>query len=112
MNASISKYTHKTKTHGMTISLTNRVLISVGISNLTAETYWEQVYFSLGLSMATKTTSFLKSQDTFRCYKKKCAARTDIKSKRAKDNNNKIIVLMEQQKRMKREALLTNQDVL
>ena len=39
MNASISKYAPKTKTYGMTISLTNRVLISVGISNLTTETY-------------------------------------------------------------------------
>ena len=94
MNASITKYAPKTKTYGMTISLTNRVLISVGIGNLTAERYWEQVYFSLGLSMATETTSFLKSQHTFRFYRKQYTARTDIKSKRAKDNNNKIIDLI------------------
>ena len=36
MNTPISKYSSKTKTYGMTISLTNCVLISVGISNLTA----------------------------------------------------------------------------
>ena len=87
MNAFISKYAPKTKTYGMAISLTNRVLIS------------DQVYLSLGLSMATETTSFLKSQDTFRFYRKKYAVRTIIKSKRAKDNNNKIKVLVEQQQK-------------
>ena len=102
MNALISKYSPKTKTYGMTISLTNRVLISVGISNLTAEIYWDHVYFSLGLSMATETTSFLKSQDTFRFYRKKYAVKTIIKSKRAKYNNNKIKVLAEQQKKDKK----------
>ena len=35
MNTSISKYATKTKTYGMAISLINRVLISVGIINLT-----------------------------------------------------------------------------
>ena len=99
MNVSISKYTPKTETYGMTISLTDRVLISVSISNLIAKTYWEQVYFSLGLSMATETTSFLKSQDTFQLYREKYAVRIDIKSKRAKDDNNKIKVLMEQQQK-------------
>ena len=87
MNASISKYAPETKTYDMTISLTNRVLIS------------DQVYLSLGLSMATEITSFLKSQDTFQLYREKYAVRIDIKSKRAKDDNNKIKVLMEQQQK-------------
>ena len=39
MNASISKYVPKTKTYGMTISLTNRVIVCAGISNLGAENY-------------------------------------------------------------------------
>ena len=112
MNVSISKYAPKSKRYGMTISLTNRVLISVGISNLTAEICWEQVYFSLGLSMTTETTSFLKPQDTFRFYRKEYAARIDIKSKKAKDNNNKIKVLMEQQQKDEKEALLTNQGMI
>ena len=33
MNASIAKYAPKTKTYGMTISLTNRVMIARGINN-------------------------------------------------------------------------------
>ena len=104
MNTPISKYASKTKTYGMTISLTNCVLISVGISNLTANTYWMQLYSTLGLTMTTKTTSFLVYQDTSRFYRTIYSARTDIKSKRAKNNNNKIKEMMEQQKKMKKEA--------
>ena len=37
MNNSIAKYTPKTKTYGMTISITNRVMIAMGVSNLGAE---------------------------------------------------------------------------
>ena len=54
----------------MTISLTNLVIITVSINNLTKEQYWELVYSSLDLTMAAATTSFLKSQDTSRLYKK------------------------------------------
>ena len=104
MNAFISKYAPKTKTYGMAISLTNRVLISVGISNLTAKKYWIQVYSTLSLTMATETTSFLVFQDTSRFYGKIFSARTDIKNKRAKDNNNKIKEMMEQQEKDKKEA--------
>ena len=90
MNAFVSKYAPKTKIYGMTISLTNSVMIFVGIGNLTAEQYWGQGYLTLDLTMATETTFFLKSQVTSWSYKKMHQARTDIKSKRAKDNNNKI----------------------
>ena len=79
MNTSISKYASKTNTYGMTISLTNCVLISVGISNLTANTYWMQLYSTLGLTMATETSSFLMYQDTSRFYRTIYSARTDIK---------------------------------
>ena len=94
MNTSISKYAPKTKTYGTTISLTNCVLISDGISNLTVKKHWGQV-----LKMTTETTSFLVSQDTSRFYRKIYSARKDIKRKRAKDNNNKIKEMMEQQKK-------------
>ena len=79
MNKSVPKYTPKTKTYSMTISLTNRVMVSVGISNPTAEKYWGKVYLTLGLTMATETISFLKSQDTSRFYNKMYRARTNIK---------------------------------
>ena len=79
MNASVSKYAPKTKTYGMTISLTKRIIMAYCISNLTAEQYWGQVYSSLGLTMSIETTSFLKSQDTYRFYKKMYHVKTDIK---------------------------------
>ena len=47
----------------MTISLTNRVMICAGISNLGAENNWNTVYSSLKLDIASETTEFLRSQD-------------------------------------------------
>ena len=41
VNNSIAKYAQKTITYGMTISLTNRVMIAIGVSNLGAESYWK-----------------------------------------------------------------------
>ena len=60
--------------------------------------YWIQVYSTLDLTMATETTSFLVSQVISRFYRKNYSAKIDIKSKRAKNNNNKIKEIMEQQK--------------
>ena len=70
MNVSVGKYAPKTKTYGMTISLTNRVMVCVGISNLGAKNNWNTVYSSLKLDMASETTEFLRSQDQIRKYKK------------------------------------------
>ena len=69
MDESVSKYAPKTKKYGMKISLTNSVMIAVGISNLTVEKYLGLVYSSLDLTIATETSSSLKSQDTSRVYK-------------------------------------------
>ena len=98
MNASISKYAPKTKTYGMTISLTNRVMVCAGINNLGAENYWNSVYSSLELDMGNETTSFLRSQDQNRGYKKHYQSLTRVKIKRVSDNNFKIKELMNKQK--------------
>ena len=39
MNISIAKYASKNKTYGMTISLTNSVMIAVGTSNMGHQKY-------------------------------------------------------------------------
>ena len=70
MNESVGKYAPKTNTYGMTISLTNRVMVCAGIFNLGAENYWKSVYSSLDLEMGHETTAFLRSQDQTRGYKK------------------------------------------
>ena len=74
MRTSISKYAPKTKTYGMTISLTNKVMVG-------AEFFWNNVYSALNISMAPETPSFLKSQDYSRVYRKKYKERRDIKNK-------------------------------
>ena len=79
MNASIAKYAPKTKTYGMTISLTNRVMIAIGINNYGAEKYWRHVYNELDISMAPETVSFLQSQDKSRFYRKEYKERTSVK---------------------------------
>ena len=56
--------------------------------------------------METETTSFLVSQDSSRFYRKQYSARTDIKCKRAKNNNNKIKEMMEQQKKDEKRGVI------
>ena len=51
MNISIAKYAPKTKTYGITISLTKRVMIAIGISNLGADFFKNNVYSTLNISM-------------------------------------------------------------
>ena len=81
MNASIVKYAPKTKTYGMTISLTNRVMIAIGINNYGAEKYWNRVYKELDIAMAPENVSFLQSQDKARFYKKKYKEQTSVKKR-------------------------------
>ena len=59
MNISIAKYASKNKTYGMTISLTNRVMIAVGTNNLGREKYWTSLYDSMELKIGAETIFFL-----------------------------------------------------
>ena len=99
MNTSIAKYAPKTKTYGMTISLTNRVMIAVGTNNLGHEKYWTSVYSSMDLKIGTETISFLKSLDHNRVYKGKYQKQKEVKVRRSQSNNDKIKEQMEQQKK-------------
>ena len=58
MNTSIAKYASNTKTYGMTISLTNRIMIAVGTNNLGHEKYWTSVYASMDLKLEPKQSLF------------------------------------------------------
>ena len=71
MNTSITKYVPKTKTCGMTISLTNRVMIAVGTNNLGHENYLTSVYASMELKIGTENISFFESLDHNSIYKDK-----------------------------------------
>ena len=48
------------------ISLTNRVMIAIGISNLGAKSYWKRVYSMLVIPMSPETTFLLQNQDKYR----------------------------------------------
>ena len=98
MNASVGKYAPKTKTYGMTISLTNRVMACAGISNHSAENYLHSVHSSLDLEMEHETAAFLRSQDQTRGYKKHYRSLTRVKIKRVSDSNAKVNKLIEKQK--------------
>ena len=87
MNNSIAKYATKTKTYGMTISLTNRVMIAIGVSNLGAEAYWKQVYSMLVIPMSPETSSFLQNQDKYRSYRSTYAKKTEVKKHRVDIQN-------------------------
>ena len=66
MNNYIVEYAPKTKKSGMTISLTNRVMIVIGVDNLGVESYWKRVYLRLVIPMSPETTSFLQYQNKYR----------------------------------------------
>ena len=86
------------KTYGMTISLTNRVMVCASISNLGAVNYWNVIYSSLKLDMSHETTAFFPSQDQIRDYKKHYRSLARVKIKIVSDNNIKIKNLMQKQK--------------
>ena len=98
MNNSIAKYAPKTKTHSMTISLTNRVMIAIGVSNLGAESYWKRIYSRLVIPMSPKTTSFLQNHDKYRSYQSTYVKKAEVKKHRMNIQNQKINDLMEKQK--------------
>ena len=86
MSNSIAKYVPKTKKYGITISLTNRVIIAIGVGNLEAESFWKRVYSKLVTPISPETTSFLRSQDKYRSYRSHCsvyAKKTKVKKKKS-----------------------------
>ena len=70
MNAPIAKCAPKTKNYIMTISLTNRVMIAIGITNYGVDKYLRRVYNELDVAVAPETVSFLQSQDKSQFYRK------------------------------------------
>ena len=98
MNNYIAKYAPKMITYGMTISLTNRVMIVIGVSNLGAGSYWKRVYSMLVIPMSPETTSFLQNQDKYRSYRSTYAKKTEVKKHRMNMQNQKIKDLMEKEK--------------
>ena len=82
----------------MTISLTKRVMIVIGVSNLGDESYWKRVYLRLVIPMSPENTSFLQDQDKYRFYRSIYAKKMEVKKHQMNTQNQKIKDLMEKQK--------------
>ena len=74
--------------YGMTISLTHRVMIAVGISNLGSEKFWKIVYSRVNLTTNNETTPFLHSQETYRAYRTEYRGRKEVKKYRIQSKHN------------------------
>ena len=93
----MAKYAPKTKTYSMTISLTNRVMIAISVSNLGAESFWKRGYSRFVIPLSPKTTSFLQNQDKYRSYRSNYEEKTEVKKHQMNTQNQKIKDLMEKQ---------------
>jgi len=63
LNLSVAKYAEKRKTYSMSMSLTNRVSVAVGIRNEGYIGYWESVFKRIGLKLGASLTETLKNKD-------------------------------------------------
>ena len=89
MNISVANYPPPPlQMNGMTISLTHRVMIAVGISNLGSEKFWKIVYSRVNLTTNNKTTPFLHSQETYRAYRTEYRGRKEGKKYGIQSTNN------------------------
>lgn len=70
MNNSVGTYGPKTRVYITSMTLINRLVITIGTFNLGYLTFRERVFKDLGLLMNTDTTSFLIVKDNHRTYRK------------------------------------------
>ena len=89
-NTSIATLAPKNKTYGTTMSLTNRVVIAIGVKNLGRVRFWERVYEKLQISIPKRFLSHLENLDRYFIAKQKKESTPAFKRKRSKRNNEKI----------------------
>ena len=89
MTSSITEYASKTKTYEMTISLTNRVMIAIGISNFGVENYCRRFYEERDILWAPKLQPFFSLKIT-RDLSHKIQRDNDSKKRRVMNNKNKL----------------------
>ena len=99
MNTSVSRYARKGRTYCSTMSLTNRVMIAMGVANAGYFAFWLRVFQLLRLSLSPSLENHLKSKDKKKGRKRNYEARLDRKIKRARIRNEKM--KKEIQKQMK-----------
>ena len=63
LNTAVSRYARKGRTYCTTMSLTNRVMIAMGVRNEGFFTFWSKVFLSLGIRMSVSLANRLKGKD-------------------------------------------------
>ena len=90
MNTSVNKYARKGRTYCTSTSLSNRVMISLGVQNYGYEKFWLSVYDSLSVSISPALRKYLTKKDERKRGKNAYESKRENKIKRAKKTNEKI----------------------
>ena len=90
MDVSVAKYARKDRTYCTTMSLTNRVMIAMGVNNLGYYRYWNRVFESLKIDMSPALKHHLQQKDKTEEKKRKYDAQPKRKKKRARHQYEKM----------------------
>ena len=90
LNNVIARYAPKNRTYGMTMSLTYRIFMVVGIHNLGHYRFWLEVFNLLGLDMSSDLKENLQRLDKRKVWKREYEGKPEIKSKRRKLHHQKM----------------------
>ena len=90
MNMAVNKYARKGRTYCTTMSLTNRVMIAMGVHNEGYSKFWTRVFESLALDMSPALKHHLEQKDAVKSRKRKYEALPARKKKRARYQYEKM----------------------
>ena len=90
LNNAVAKYVRKGRTYCTTMSLTNRIMIVMGVHNLGYFGYWSRVLASMELYLSTSLGNHLKQKDEKKNYKRKYESQPERKVKRMKTAHEKM----------------------
>ena len=74
LNVAVGKYARKGRTYCTTMSLSNRVMIAMGVHNAGYHKYWSRVFESLSLDMSPALKHHLEQKDNTKDKKRKYEA--------------------------------------
>ena len=81
LNTSVLKYARKGRTYCTTMSLTNRVMIAMGVHNLGYFRYWSRVFHYIGIHMSPSLAHYLQQKDNKKKRKRSYESSTERKKK-------------------------------
>ena len=90
LNTSVLKYARKGRAFSTTMSLTNRVMIVMGLHNLGFFGYWSCIFDFLGIDMSPLLIHYLKQKDNNKKRKRSYESTPERKTNRMKLNHEKM----------------------